>query len=270
MTMLLKRGKRNVYLYFRLFSQQLKAILEYQADFLIMVVAAALTQLLGIVFLWAVYSRIPDINGWLFWEVVFMYAMIYMSEGFASLFFDGTWRLGGLVNRGEFDTFLLRPVSPILQVLSAGVGMNGLGNIVIGAIMVWQSFLHMDMAWTFGKVAITALLLLTAVAIRVAINLAANTSAFWIKNAGNAFPLMIHTLSDFAKYPITIFTLGIQLLVAILVPFAFISFFPATYLFGKAGAEWFWLLPPAAVIYCSFIAYVLFRLGLKSYESTGN
>ncbi|KRE21102.1 ABC-2 family transporter protein [Paenibacillus sp. Soil522] len=72
-----------------------------------MVVAAALTQLLGIVFLWAVYSRIPDINGWLFWEVVFIYATIFMSEGFASLFFDGTWRLSGLVNRGDFDTFLL-------------------------------------------------------------------------------------------------------------------------------------------------------------------
>ena len=59
-----QRIGRTFYLYRRLIGQQLKAILEYQSDFLIMVVSAALTQLLGILFLHIVYSRIPDINGW--------------------------------------------------------------------------------------------------------------------------------------------------------------------------------------------------------------
>lgn len=111
------RLQRTLYLYWRLLSQQIKAILEYQADFFILVFAAILTQLLGIVFLKVIYMQIPDINGWLFWEVAFMYAMIYLTEGIGSLFFEGTWRIGNLINRGELDVILLRPVSPILQVL---------------------------------------------------------------------------------------------------------------------------------------------------------
>jgi ABC-2 type transport system permease protein len=267
---ILQRMWRSLFLYRRMFGQQLKAILEYQADFFIMIIAAVLTQLLGIVFLWVVYMRIPDINGWVFWEVVFMYAMIYMTEGFGSLFFEGTWRLGGLVNRGELDVYLLRPVSPVLQVITTGVGMNGIGNIVVGGIMVWQALTRMDLEWTAAKIAIAALLFVTAVAIRVSINLAANTTAFWIKNAGNAFPLMIHNISEFAKYPITIFSLGVQLLVGIAVPFAFISYFPANTLFEKTDASWYWLLSPVAAVYCAAAAYGLFRLGLRKYESVGN
>lgn len=262
--------RRMLFLYRRLFGAQLKAILEYQTDFYIMIASAVLTQLLGVVFLWVVYSRIPDINGWLFWEVVFMYAMIYLTEGFGSLFFEGTWRLGGIVNRGELDVMLLRPVSPILQVLTNGIGMNGIGNIIIGLIMIGQTLTRIDLHWSVGKILIAVLLIATAVAIRVSINLAANTSAFWIKNAGNAFPIMIHNLGEFAKYPITIFSLGVQLLVAVLVPFAFISFFPAYYLFDKSTSPWFWLASPVAAIYCMAVAYALFRYGLRKYESVGN
>lgn len=262
--------RRTLYLYRRLFGQQLKAILEYQTDFWIMIVSAVLTQLLGIVFLQVVYSRIPDINGWSFWEVAFMYAMIYMTEGFGSLFFEGTWRLGGLVNRGELDVYLLRPVSPVLQVFTTGIGMNGIGNIVVGGIIVAQALARIDVHWSAGKIAAAALLLVTAVAIRVSINLAANTTAFWIKNAGNAFPLLVHNLGEFAKYPITIYSLGIRFLAGLLVPFAAISFVPAYVLFGRGVHPLFWLLSPLAAAYCAFVAYLLFRIGLRKYESVGN
>lgn len=70
-----------LYLYRRLYVQQLKAILEYNKDFYILMCSAALTQVLGFVFLWVIYDRIPDIQGWQFWEVTFMYAMIFLTEG---------------------------------------------------------------------------------------------------------------------------------------------------------------------------------------------
>lgn len=262
--------KRTFYLYWRLLSQQLKAILEYQTDFFILVFAAILTQILGIVFLKVVYAQIPDINGWLFWEVAFMYAMIYLTEGIGSLFFEGTWRLGRLVNQGELDIILLRPVSPILQVFCNGVGMNGLGNLVTGGIIVVQAIIHIPMQWSWEKIVITILLLVSAVVIRISINLAANCTNFWLRNARNAFPLMIHNLSDFAKYPITIFPVAVRSLITFVVPFAFISFMPASYIFNKDGLDWIWLLSPIVAIVSAAVAYGIFRLGLRSYESVGN
>lgn len=259
-----------LYLYRRLYVQQLKAILEYNKDFYILMCSAALTQVLGFVFLWVIYDRIPDIQGWQFWEVTFMYAMIFLTEGAGSLFFEGSWRLGRLVNTGELDRYLLRPVPVVLQVFCTGIGINGLGNLLIGGVIIWQSLVHSPIHWTAGKAIILILLFVTAVIIRVSINLMGNSAAFWIRNAGNAFPLMVHNLSDLAKYPITLFPQAIRIFISTVLPYAFISFYPATYIFGKSGWSGWWLLAPVAAIGSAAAAYGVFRYGLSRYESTGN
>ncbi|WP_438432183.1 ABC transporter permease [Gorillibacterium sp. sgz500922] len=264
------RLRRSLFLYRRLFSAQLRAILEYQADFLILLIAAALQQLLGFVFLWVVFERIPDINGWGFWEVAFIYAMIFFTEGVGSLFFEGTWRIGRLVNMGELDRYLVRPLSPVLQIFTTGIGMNGAGNILLGLVIMIQAGVHSHLDWTAGKAALGLLLIVCAIVIRVSINLAANCAGFWIKNAGNSFPLMIHNLSDFAKYPLTIFAAGFKVLIALVVPFAFVSFFPAAYLFDKDGWKWIALGAPAVAAYCIALAFLILRIGLRKYESVGN
>ncbi|MBO9597964.1 MAG: ABC-2 family transporter protein [Cohnella sp.] len=262
--------RRTLYLYYRLITQQLKAILEYQTDFLILLVSAVITQLLGIVFLRVIFDRIPDINGWGFWEVAFMYAMIYVTEGIGSLLFEGTWRLGGLINRGELDMLLLRPVSPILQVLASGVGVNGIGNLVTGSIIIGQALVHMDIEWKWDKICITVIVLLSAAVVRIAINLASNCANFWIRNAGNAFSLMVLNVGDFAKYPITIYPSFVRVLVAGVVPFAFVSFFPVAAINGANGLAWVWMLCPVVAILCAGASVAIFRIGLRTYESAGN
>ncbi|WP_044479402.1 ABC transporter permease [Paenibacillus antibioticophila] len=262
--------RRILYLYWRLYSQQLKAMLEYSADFYIMIGAAALTQITGFLFLWVVFSRIPDIQGWGLWEVAFMYAAIYVSEGVGSLFFEGTWRMLRLVNLGELDRYLVRPVPIVLQIFCTGIGMNGIGNILIGGTIIGISLSHVQMDWNLSTVLMAILLFVSAITIRIAINLAANCSSFWIRSSGNAFPIMIHNLGEFAKYPITIFSLGIQLFISIVVPFAFVSFFPAAVLFGKEPWSWWGWLGPLVAVCAVWLSLGLLRIGLGKYESAGN
>ncbi|MEK5477181.1 ABC-2 family transporter protein [Paenibacillus sp. FSL R5-0407] len=262
--------RRILYLYWRLYSQQLKAMMEYSADFYIMIGAAAMTQITGFLFLWVVFSRIPDIQGWGLWEVAFMYAAIYVSEGVGSLFFEGTWRMLRLVNMGELDRYLVRPVPIVLQIFCTGIGMNGLGNILIGGSIIAISLSHIDIAWNLQTIVMAVLLFASAMTIRVAINLAANCSAFWIRSSGNAFPIMVHNLGEFAKYPITIFSLGLQLFISIIVPFAFVSFFPAAAMFGKEPwSYWGWFSPLVAAYFVG-LALLILRIGLRRYESAGN
>jgi len=132
----LRPVRRLVYIYFRCLGQQMKAILAYEADFAILMFSAVLVQIVGLAFIWAVFQRIPSVNGWTFWQVVMMYALVYVTEGVGSLFFEGTWRVSELVYSGKFDQLLLRPVSPIVQVLAGAVGFNGLGNIVSGMVLI--------------------------------------------------------------------------------------------------------------------------------------
>jgi ABC-2 type transport system permease protein len=262
--------KRTLFLYFRFIGQQMKAILEYRADFLVLVVAAMLTQVLGLIFIWVVYDRIPEINGWGFWEVIFIYSIMNFATGFIQLFFEGMWRIGFLVNSGGFDRVLVRPVSPVLQVMSFAVGMNGLGNMLLGGIMLVQSLTHVTIEWTWSKALFFGLLFVCIIAIRTSIALAANSLVFWTQAPNNAFPVMVSSLADFTKFPITIYGLGVQAFFSVVIPYAFVSFYPAAYLFDKAGWSQLGMLTPIVAVYCLAASIWMFRSGLARYEGAGN
>jgi ABC-2 type transport system permease protein len=268
----LASARRTTRLYLRLFEAQLKAVLEYQGDFLIQLLGAVLLNAAGFIFLWVLFQQIPSVEGWGLWEIVVMYALVIMSEGVGSLFFQGTWSLARLVNRGELDFALVRPLSPAAQVMAGGAvaGMNGVGNILLGAVLLVKALQHVQIAWTAGRIGLALLLFVSAIVIKLSVNLATNSSAFWLNSPNNAFPYSMHILGDLCRYPITIYALGVQAVVSLLVPFAFISFFPAAAIFDKGDWRWVGLATPFVALYCVAMAGFVFRRGLARYESTGN
>jgi len=274
-----QRISRSVTLYVRCLAVQIKAVLEYQADFWVLIMASILMNLVGFVFLWTVFTKIRAVNGWTFWQVVVIYALVFVAEGVGSLFFEGAWNLAYLVNHGELDFMLLRPVSPVSQVMSSAIGMNGLGNVLLGGVLIGLALDHLHIHWTVGRVALAVLLLISAIAIKIGLNLATNASAFWLQNPFGVFAFSMHQLGDLARYPITIYALGVQALITVAMPFAFISFFPAAAVFEKgdwhAGPvtlplRWLGLATPLVAAYCVFLGIYLFRRGLRRYESAGN
>ncbi len=264
------RIRRPIYLYFRCLGQQMKAIMAYEADFVILMMSAVLVQLSGLAFIWAIFQRIPNINGWTFWEVVFMYALVFVTEGVGSLFFEGTWRLNWMVYSGQFDQILMRPLSPIVQILAGAVGFNGLGNLVTGFALMGIAVANVPIEWTPGRALFVVLLLASASAIRVSINLASSSSSFWVRSPWPMFSFTVHRLSEFAKYPITIYSFVVQLFVTIAVPMAFVSFFPTAVVFGVDAWSVPGLLTPLVALYAMVLAAWLFNTGLKRYESAGH
>jgi ABC-2 type transport system permease protein len=263
-------ARRAVYLYFRCLGQQMKAIMAYEADFIVLMFSAVLVQLAGFAVIWAIFQRIPDVNGWTFWQVVMMYALIYVTEGVGSLFFEGTWRLSSQVYTGQFDQILLRPVSPIVQVLAGAVGFNGLGNLVTGFGLIAVAVANAPVEWTPARALMLAILIVSASVIRVAINLASAASTFWIRSPWSMVPMFVHRLGDFAKYPITIYSVGVQALIVVAVPFAFVSFFPTAWVFGVNDWWVIGLLTPLVALYAIGMSVWLFRTGLTRYESSGH
>ncbi len=266
----LRAANRLVYIYFRCLGQQMKAILAYEADFAVMLVSAVIVQVSGFLFIWTIFQRIPNINGWTFWQVVMMYALVFVTEGVGSLFFEGTWRLSELVYNGKFDQILMRPVSPIVQVLAGAVGFNGLGNILTGLALIGVGIFNTPIEWTPGRLLMLVILIASAATIRVAINLGSAASAFWVKAPWSMVPMFVHQLGEFAKYPITIYSVAVQALIVIAVPFAFVSFFPTAFIFGVEAWSIQGLLTPLVAIYSVLMAVWLFNVGLRRYESTGH
>jgi ABC-2 type transport system permease protein len=266
----LTHARWMAYIYFRCLGQQMKAILAYEADFVILMLSAVLVQVTGFLFVWTIFQRIPTINGWTFWQVVMMMALIFITEGVGSLFFEGTWRVSRLVYNGDFDQYLVRPISPIVQTMAGAVGFNGLGNIVTGGTLLVVSLGNVHAEWTPGRVVMLVILVLSAATIRVAINLGTAASVFWIRTPWSLVPFFVHQLGEFAKYPITIYSFAVQAMVVVAIPFAFVSFFPTAYIFNVDAWGVWGLVTPLVAVYSLIVAVWVFRIGLRRYESTGH
>jgi ABC-2 type transport system permease protein len=81
--------------------------------------------------------------------------------------------------------------------------------------------------------------------------------------------VLVHHLSEFAKYPLIIYHEAVQIILTWVIPYAFTSFFPVTFLLKKELLI-FSFLTPAVAISVFLIAYSFWNFGLKRYQSSGS
>ncbi|GAB3066874.1 ABC transporter permease [Micromonospora schwarzwaldensis] len=260
----------HVRFYLRSLGAHIRAVLEYQSDFWILVAAGIGTQTLGIVFLGAVFARVQTLNGWTFGEVVLIYALAGLAQSVVPVIADGIWELGKSIHDGNLDYYLVRPYPPVLQVMSSQVGFNGVGDTVGAGILLGWALFHVDVGWTVGKVLVGAILLVSAIVIRVAITVASNSVSFWVRSPFPMFATAVYHVGELARYPISIYGFALKLVVVVVVPFAFAGFVPASWLLDKGGYGWLGLLTPVVAVAWAFLAYRMFHHGLRRYESAGN
>lgn len=260
---------RSLRLYVRLLGAHLRSLLEYEADFWVMMVGTILIQVVNVVFLAAIFAKVPAINGWSFWAVVAMFAMVAIAEGVGSLFFEGMWNIAWQINQGDIDYMLVRPYPVVLQVSSMQIGINGLSNILTGGIMLGAALSHVDVDWTPARVLLGVVVVLSAIAIKVAINLATNSVSFWMQSPSPLFAFAVHQAGDLARFPISVYPLALKAVLGFALPFAFVSFFPVSVLLGR-GPVWIGLLTPLVAAYCIAVSAWIFSRGLRRYESSGN
>ena len=263
--------RRNARLYLTLQMAQLRAAVEYRADFWIGIVGAMLQQAAGLVFISALFAQIPEVAGWTVWNVAILYGLAMIPKGITELFCDGPWLLRTKVNTGEFDRVLVRPVSPALQSATAIASIHGLGQLVLGLVVLGMGMSRSQLAFDWWTVPFLLLVIASATVMIGALNYIINMIGFWEPSAQSALPTMVALMVDFAKFPLDVFNLVIRGLVTVVVPYAFISYFPALLLLDR-DTSWRWLglvTPLVAALVVAVTAW-LWSKALDRYQGVGH
>jgi len=262
--------KKYIKLYGKFVSQYLKFMMQSKVNFFIGFFGFLTTQATGIAFLYLVFQNIPSLNGWSYYEILFIYGFAQLPRGIDHLFTDYIWMMGmRVVVRGEFDRYLLRPINPLFHLISERFQPDAFGELAVGTVITSIAAAKLGIKLSFGKIIIFLVLILAGAVIYTAIKLFFATLAFWIKNS---LPIMnlVYSMSDFAKYPNSIYSKFVQGVITIIIPFAFTAFIPASYFTGKTSLA-LALGGTVSVAIVSFsIAYAFWLYGIKSYESAGN
>ena len=263
--------RKNLRLYFRLQFMQIRSTIEYAADFWIGIVGAMMLQVSGLVFITALFSQIPDVAGWTVWNIVVLYALAMIPTGLREIFCDGFWMLRARVNTGEFDRVLVRPVSPALQSATALVSIHGFGGVILGSTLLVLGLTRSDTVIHWWTIPFLLVVIVSGTVLVSAIAMLINLTGFWEPSAQSALPTMLSMVVDFAKFPIEIYNSAIRTFITVLLPYAFLSYFPALVLLDR-DTDWQWLgyLTPVAAIWMVLVTRFVWDKALNRYQGVGH
>ena len=129
--------KKLTKLYFKYVAQYLKSLMAYRVDFFTGLIGFSFLQITGVIFITLVFNSIPSLQGWNFYEILFIYGFAQLPRGLDHIFTDNLWLISSwLIADGDFDRYLLRPINPLFQVIAERFQMDGFGEFVIGVILV--------------------------------------------------------------------------------------------------------------------------------------
>ncbi|MDE6313464.1 MAG: ABC-2 family transporter protein [Lachnospiraceae bacterium] len=260
--------------FFRLYKtfviQHIKKLMEYRVDFLTGAMSFFINQVTNIVFIGIIFSQIPKLQGYLFYEIIFIYGFSLIPKGLDHLFTDNLWKVAWfVVRKGDFDRYLTRPISPLMHVIMETIQFDALGEFIMGVILVVTASVKLSLSYTPVSLCLMMIAMVFGALIFTAIKIIGAAIAFWIKQSGSILQIF-YCMSDFARYPATIYSSGVRNIITYVIPFAFTAYYPCSYILRGNGPLFCIGGVVAAAVVLLAVSLVVWSQGLSAYESAGS
>lgn len=258
----LKNYGKLCFTFFRLNYKELEIS---SMDFLFGIVAKLLSYVAELLALFFIFALVPEINGWDKYQVFFIFGLNLVSFSLWSCFFINTITLPYYIERGEFDRFLVRPVSPLLQIMLDGFDDDSWGELLTGLVILGLAWNKLGLGFLYLPIAVIAAF--SGCFIYAGISILLGTVSFFTVAQADVADFTMQ-IKEIAKYPMTIYPKALQFIFTYIFPVAFVAFFPMRMIAGQISIYFVVLLPVAAGIFFQ-IAKSIWMRGLRHYGSTG-
>lgn len=257
-----------VKIFLKMKEQYIKTEMEYPFNFWMMLIAGVITRMAAMAVPFVIYQNMPGIAGWKEEEIYLILAFLFIAEGTCSIVFEGTWKISEMVFSGQFDSILSRPISPLYQVLSYGIGLQGIGVWLVGVISLCYFLIKLG-KWNIGTIVLSLFLIVCGVTICMSIQLISNSLVFWCDSGGRTnVAYAIQSAGQYARYPLSIYPSIIQGILLLLLPFGCVGVVPALVIKGEHAVECSLLMVVVSVVFLLLGRFVFYR-GVRRYESVG-
>ncbi len=261
-------------IYFLLALASIRSRMEYKTSFIVFVFAIIFFYLGQLGLLFVILARFKEINGWTLGEMAFLYGLMTFSSGFTALVFSQLNFFDQMIVQGNFDRCLVRPLSPLGQVLFSRFEPSTVAHLVIGAVALYYGTKYSGVEWTLKKTFFFPFVVVGGVMIYGSIRIMVSAVAFWTLRNQSLVHTVVYSSKEFIIYPITIYNFGVQFFLTFLFPLAFVNFYPAHFFLDLGGDNLFHpalqVFTPVVGLITFLLAILLWRTGINHYQSTGS
>jgi ABC-2 type transport system permease protein len=260
-------------LYVRLVSARVRAQWQYRTSFVLDVLGVFLVTFLDFLAILVIFHNVPELGGWSVQEVALLYGISGLAFSLTRLALGQLDVLPQLIRDGNFDLVLIRPRRSLLQVIASDFHLRNVGRVVQAASVLVYAVIAVDIVWTPDRVAMVVVAVLAGAAIFAAVWVAAICIVFWAVEGRESTSAFTDAGGFLSQYPIDVYASWLQRLVTVVLPMAFVAYFPASYILDKPDPlgvpSWVPFASPAVALVAAIVAAYVWRFAIRHYRSAG-
>lgn len=261
-------------IYRRLLGARLRSEWQYRASFLLLLTTSVGVASLDFAVVAVLFGRVDSLAGWSVVEVAVLFGLGSAGFALADLFVSQVEAASTHIKAGTFDQFLLRPLSPMLQLSAVEFNYRRIGRLVQPLAVLAVALPQAGVDWTADRVAVIPLTVVSGAAVFGAVWVVTASVAFWTVETQEFANAFTYGGNHLVQYPIDLLGRWLRRLATYVVPLAFVAYYPAALLLGRrdtyGGPPALAWLSPVVAAAMVVVAGAVWRRAIRHYRSTGS
>lgn len=251
---------KTIKFFFALLHTSIRASISLRGAFLLESTLMIANNLVFVVMWWIFFRQFKEIAGWTLRDMIALNAIGMGAYGLMQICFGGVKQLSRVILSGDLDPFMTQPKNLLIHLISSKSFSKGWGHLMTTAILLILGDLTTPVVLLLVLLSIiSGCLVFTSVAI------IAHSLVFWLGGIESVSRKYCDSLFLFTLYPTHIYSGLLQIVMFTLIPAGIIGYIPVELLRNFSFTNLALLLSSSIAFF--ILAFIVFNLGLKRYES---
>ncbi len=252
----------------------LKSRMEYRISFFTGLTVNFYRYFISYITFWALVQRFNSIEGWSFEEMTVLYGLNVVTYAIAGIFFWYTvYHLENEITSGNLDSYLIRPMGVIKQMMCRRFGDTFLGQILVTIVFMILAIYKINYRMTFFSYIYLVFAIIGGIFFQAGAMIILGSLSFWLLRTDSLSLTLYYDIRSMIQYPLTIFPQYIGFILTFILPYAIINYYPSLIILTKVqtGSDLIiGLLSPLIGVMIFALSIFIFNRGLRRYSGSGS
>ena len=240
----------------------------YRSNTIALTIADMIWVVVEYAFFEVIYSNTMVINGWSKDQVFFFLGLFISSDSLFTTFFQRSfWTFPYMINQGDLDILLTKPVSPVFLATFRDINFTQIVNLFLGLYIIHHYGASAGFAGGIAWIGV-AFWVLIGLLTQYLVRFFFVIWVFWIER-GITVSRLYYQFYALANKPSGLYPKSVRYLIKTALPFAFMGSVPAEVLTGR-GSSWNYLLVFGVLSAYALVVMQLWKRGLRRYQSASS
>lgn len=217
------------------------------------------------------FLQVDNINGWNRYQMIFFVGTFTILDSiYMCTYFFGVINIPDKVRTGKLDIYLTKPINTLFYLSFENMDFGSILLTVPGIMMLVYSTAKLNITVTLWSICGYILLILIMLLLMYDLMVIIRSASFWFTSI-SSLSLLENELVTFSfRIPGVVFKGISKLVFYVLLPYGLMATIPTEFFTeGFLGGK-YWLMTICVCLFFTLFSQMLWKMGLKRYESASS